>query len=148
MHLAYHSDVVPRMEALLQKYNAPHDEAPLKALPLADTSTAHADAHSLQCDAASREGASARLGAEAGWRVVDESPWAWGGVTGLAFHPDGTLDTPWGKGVWGGLPDAPQHVFADFVGSRHNLRVQPQGLAVSTRCGDANIVLVRSMKGA
>jgi len=49
------------MEALLQKYNAPHDEAPLKALPLADTSTAHADAHSLQCDAASREGAAARL---------------------------------------------------------------------------------------
>ena len=61
VHLAYHSDVLPRMEALLQKYNAPHDEAPLKALPLADTSTAHADAHSLQCDAASREGASARL---------------------------------------------------------------------------------------
>ena len=43
---------------------------------------------------------------------------------------------------------SPQHVFADFAGSRHNLRMPAQGLAVSTRCGDSNIVLVRSMKGA
>ena len=148
VHLAYHSDVKERMEAILQKYNAPNDEAPLKALPLADTSSASLDVHSLKCDAASREGGAARLAAEAGRRVVDESPWAWGGVTGLVFSADGTLDTPWGKGVWGGLPDAPQHVFADFAGSRHNLRMPAQGLAVSTRCGDSGIVLVRSMKGA
>ena len=147
MHLAYHSDVVPRMEALLAKY-AGRDDAPLKALPLADQSSASLDEHSLRCEPDTREGAAARLQAPAARRMVDESPWAWGGVTSLVFHPDGTLETPWGKGSWGGLPDAPQHVFADFVGSKHSLRVPAQGLAVSMRCGDSNIVLVRSMKGA
>ena len=85
--------------------------------------------------------------AGAALRVVRDSPWAWGGVTDLVFHADGSLDTPWGKGTWGGLPGTDEHVFADFVGSKHNLRVLPRGLGVSTRCGDSNIVLVRSMKG-
>ena len=94
VHLAYHSDAAPRMEALLQKYNAPHDSAPLMALPLADTTAAAADVHSLQCDPASREGGAARLRAEAGRRVVDDSPWAWGGVTGLVFGADGAPSAP------------------------------------------------------
>ena len=52
------------------------------------------DVHSQQCDAASREGGAARLTAEAGRRVVGESPWAWGGVTGLVFSADGAPNNP------------------------------------------------------
>ena len=70
----------------------------------------------------SRDGASSRLQTEAALRVVRDSPWAWGGVTDLVFHADGSLDTPWGKGTWGGLPGTDEHVFADFVGSIQLLR--------------------------
>ena len=61
---------------------------------------------------------------------------------------DGSLQTPWGVGQWGAHPDAEDHVFADFVGAKHNVKLLPSGLGVSTRCADKNTVLLRSIKAA
>ena len=75
------------------------------------------------------------------------SPWAWGGVGGFKFEADGKLTTPWGGGTWGVLRDVPDAVFADFVGAKHNLLLS-HSVAVSTRCSDNNVVLLRSVKDA
>ena len=40
------------------------------------------------------------------------------------------------------------HVYADFVGAKHNVEMLPSGMGISTRCGDNNVVLVRSIKQA
>jgi len=37
-------------------------------------------------------------------------------------------------------------LFADFIGTQHNIQLS-HGVAVATRCTDANIVLLRSVKG-
>jgi len=59
------------------------------------------------------------------------SKWTWAGTPGLQFQPAGELKTPWGKGIWGGLPDqdyndggfcASNCLFADFSGALHNVR--------------------------
>ena len=41
-----------------------------------------------------------------------------------------------------------QALFADFVGAKHNVKLLPSGLGVSTRCADKNTVLLRSIKAA
>ena len=53
------------------------------------------------------------------------------------------LDTPWGAGRWGPLGDGDELLFADFVGSRHNLRFDPEhmGRFTSSRCGDGEPVV-------
>ena len=57
--------------------------------------------------------------------------WDWAGVQGLLFQDGGWLKTPWGTGVWGGLPDqdyndggfcAAECLFADFSGALHNVK--------------------------
>ena len=59
--------------------------------------------------------------------------WTWAGIKGLEFHRGGQLVTPWGKGVWGALPEGVDYnddgfckahcVFADFGSAMHNVRV-------------------------
>ena len=39
-------------------------------------------------------------------------------------------------------------MYADFVGAKHNVKLLPSGLGVSTRCADKNTVLLRSIKAA
>ena len=75
------------------------------------------------------------------------NPWAWGGVSDMTFGTDGKLTTPWGAGTWGPVAEAETNIFVDFVGARHNLRLLPSGLGVSTRCNDGTVVLLRSLKG-
>ena len=61
----------------------------------------------------------------------------------------GVLETPWGKGAWALHADdrGGHSVSADFVGAKHNVRFDLEsGMGVSTRCGDNNVVLVRSVK--
>jgi hypothetical protein len=77
---------------------------------------------------------------------MDKSPWAWGGVPGFSFNPDGQLSTPWGSGTWGVHESVPNSLFADFIGTQHNVELS-HGVAVATRCRDQNIVLMRSVKG-
>ena len=64
----------------------------------------------------------------------------------MSFKAGGVLQTPWGAGKWGLLGE--RAVFADFVGAKHNVRVLPSGMGISTRCNDNNVVLVRSIKAA
>ena len=72
-------------------------------------------------------------------------------VVWQVFREAGVLETPWGKGEWAlHAGDASGHsVAADFVGAKHNVRFDLEsGMGVSTRCGDSNVVLVRSVKVA
>ena len=57
------------------------------------------------------------------------------------FKAQGELQTPWGKGRWGPLGD--DALFADFVGSRHNLQfdLRDMGRFTSSRCGDGEPVV-------
>ena len=67
----------------------------------------------------------------------------------MTFKPGGVLETPWGQGRWGlHAGQEESAIYADFVGSKHNVRMLPSGMGVSTRCGDNNVVLVRSIKSA
>ena len=85
--------------------------------------------------------------------VQAHGPWEWSGTPGLSFKAGGVLQTPWGAGRWGPLGDGDDRLFADFVGSRHNLRFEPQdmGRFTSSRCGDGEPVvgkLVSQSRGA
>ena len=53
------------------------------------------------------------------------------------------LSTPWGAGRWGPLGGDGDMLFADFVGSRHNLQFDLRGAPgrfTSSRCGDGEPV--------
>ena len=58
----------------------------------------------------------------------------------------GRLSTPWGPGQWGLHRGFEAALFADFIGTAHNIELSA-GIAVATRCADDNIVLMRSVKG-
>ena len=78
--------------------------------------------------------------------AVERSPWSWGGVPGFVFEAGGRLSTPWGPGQWGLHRGFEAALFADFIGTAHNIELSA-GIAVATRCADDNIVLMRSVKG-
>jgi len=141
----YHTDPVPRMQALIAKYHD-GDGASLASLPLADT-TDGSKASSASCADAGREWRAADAQTAVAQTVMGQSPWAWGGVGGFSFEANGKLTTPWGQGSWGVHSDGSEAVFADFVGAKHNL-VLSHSVAVSTRCSDSNVVLLRSVKNA
>jgi len=74
--------------------------------------------------------------------------WAWAGVKGMRFKPDGVLVTPWGEGKWGAREDdfnCPEPhdrcLYADFANSNHNLYfpLGDQGFT-SKRVGDGEVV--------
>ena len=52
----------------------------------------------------------------------------------------------WGPGQWGLHRGFEAALFADFIGTAHNIELSA-GIAVATRCADDNIVLMRSVKG-
>jgi hypothetical protein len=73
--------------------------------------------------------------------VLTHNPWSWSGTPPLKFKDGGRLETPWGAGSWGVLDET--HLFADFVGSRHNLEFEPSRMSkfTSARCGDGDPVV-------
>ncbi|KAL1522438.1 hypothetical protein AB1Y20_017426 [Prymnesium parvum] len=77
--------------------------------------------------------------------VVRLSPWRWGGSPALlTFNPDGidgALETPWGEGRWGPMPNKPAVLWATFSSRTHMLRVHG-ALLESFRCGDNDTVRV------
>jgi len=150
VQINFHSDAIPRMAAVIARY-LDGDPKPLSALPLADSSgkSAAEDTKPLSCDDSSRAGG--EQGAAAGDLVAKlqaQSPFAWAGVGDMIFKADGVLSSPWGVGKWGAHPGDSAAIFADFVGTRHNVRIMPSGLGISTRCTDNNVVLLRSIKKA
>lgn len=135
VQINYHRDALVRMKALLARY---FDEQPaeLQMLPLADMGPEATPGAAPSCerDEGVAEPAEATLGAT----LVEKSPYAWAGIGDMHFKGDGTLETPWGAGRWGGLgAEHPRGIFADFVGSKHNVEFLPSGLGVSTRCRSA-----------
>ena len=76
--------------------------------------------------------------------MIESGPWEWSGVPPFVFQAGGVLSTPWGAGRWGPLGTDGDQLFADFVGSRHNLhfdlRAAP-GRFTSSRCGDGEPVV-------
>lgn len=145
VQINYHSDAAARMKALVARY-WDGEKAALAALPLADDGPDSADAAAApSCERAfggdGRE-ADPALAAD----LIERSPFAWAGIGDMHFKAGGELETPWGAGKWGGLGG--RWISADFVGSKHNVNFLPTGLGVSTRCGDRNTVLVRSIKAS
>jgi len=148
VQINYHSDVLRRMDATVSHFLDGNSKA-FKELPLADTSHEKADELPLTCDEAERKAQSAQAAAELHAQLQEQSPYAWAGVGDMFFKPNGELITPWARGTWGAhAGDPARAVYADFVGARHNVKFMPSGLGVSTRCGDGNVVLVRSIKQA
>lgn len=155
VQINFHTDVAPRMAAVVAKYGAAHDGAQLAALPLADTGGAGGAATSAaSCVRGAAGAADAGLGAAGSGGVAEElvrrSPYAWGGIGDIFFHEGGSLKTPWGDGQWGAhaADGGGRSFFADFVGAKHNVLVLESGMGISTRCADNNVVLVRSIKAA
>jgi len=70
--------------------------------------------------------------------------WAWGGVPGLVFGPNGALTTPWSTGKWGILPPSNgsgELIFCDFSNALHNIAFDlDAGTFVSSRVGDGEEV--------
>jgi len=81
--------------------------------------------------------------------VTSHGPWAWSGMTPFRFQPAGELSTPWGPGRWGPLPGTDNALYADFVGSKHNIRfdLADPSQFTSARCGDGEPVLGRLASG-
>ena len=76
-----------------------------------------------------------------GQQMIFAKDTLWGGVKGLHFKQDGVLETPWGMGKWGALPDQGSRVmFADFGGSTHELDFNAFPAFTSTRCSDGAVV--------
>tara|TARA_B100000524_G_scaffold219519_1_gene115592 strand:- start:782 stop:1174 length:393 start_codon:yes stop_codon:yes gene_type:complete len=83
--------------------------------------------------------------------------WTWAGFGGLAFHPRGELETPWGRGIWGAPPEAQKgkepKLLAEFAGMKHLLRARlaADGKIISmesTRCHDNDAADVRVAEGS
>ena len=65
-------------------------------------------------------------------KQVAGTSWSWAGIKGMTFASSGELITPWGKGVWGCLPEGVDYndrgfcragcLFADFGSALHNVK--------------------------
>ena len=146
LQINYHSDTLPRLQAAYAHYFE-SESTELMRLPLADAADASAAVSSLSCDAdRSWNHAPNADDAKLGELMRESSPWAWGGVGGFSFGGEGTLTTPWGSGSWSARNGL---IHVDFAGSKHNVQVDSPSLtAISTRCGDSNVVIIRSIKAA
>jgi len=70
--------------------------------------------------------------------------WSWQGRHAFKFHPDGRLETPWHKGVWGVAADrdSDAFVFARFANIDHLLHLAGNDRMDSVRCEDGDKVQV------
>jgi hypothetical protein len=138
VQINYHADAESRMRAVLAAY-LDDKFMELRQMPLADSTKASGgDVEELPCTRGSEVGGEGELAEQ----LIHNSPYAWGGVGDMSFKEGGILETPWGQGKWG--LHSQTAIFADFVGSKHNVRMIEGGMGVSTRCGDSNVVLVRA----
>ena len=72
-------------------------------------------ARSNRWDAA---GAATHLGVQ---RLLGTGPWAWAGISTMAFLDRGVLVTPWGQGTWHADPEASDTVLLVFAGATHKV---------------------------
>ena len=57
--------------------------------------------------------------------LLGYGPWAWAGITPMAFLQGGALHSPWGSGSFWPEEGSTDTVIVEFVGSKH--RVKPHG---------------------
>ena len=55
-------------------------------------------------------------------RLLGTGPWAWSGISTMAFLDLGVLVTPWGQGTWHADIDDPEAVMLSFAGALHKVR--------------------------
>lgn len=66
----------------------------------------------------------------------------------IRFGDDGTLKTPWGKGVWKVVTGKENMIAATFIGRAHILQFtwkDGRGQFISSRCEDSDVVLGRAL---
>ena len=51
--------------------------------------------------------------------LLGSGPWAWQGVSPIAFLGGGHMHTPWGLGTWEVHPTQPSTIYANFVNQKH-----------------------------
>ena len=70
--------------------------------------------------------------------------WRWQSKHEFVFNKDGTLVTPWHRGIWGLVPDRgeAEYVFARFAQIDHLLKVGGEQRIDSVRCEDGDAVAV------
>ena len=56
-------------------------------------------------------------------KVMGSGPWAWAGVTTMAFFDHGRLHTPWGPGHYAPAPGRDDALIMSFVGAKHTVTV-------------------------
>jgi len=71
-------------------------------------------------------------------RLVGSGPWAWQGVSPLAFLGGGVLHTPWGAGTWEVDTTHESTVRATFVGKTHRVTFDECWAFKSTREDDGD----------
>jgi len=136
VHVSFHEDPAERMQALIARF-VKGDDAAMKPLLIERLSKKQR----ALCTLPRKFDAAAATTSKPAAYVLSHGPWAWSGTPPLRFKSNGALETPWGGGSWGVLDDT--HLFADFVGSRHNIEFEPgrMGRFTSSRCGDGDPVV-------
>ncbi|KAL1519284.1 hypothetical protein AB1Y20_022813 [Prymnesium parvum] len=136
VHVSYHEDVTKRIDALVARYQR-GDSSALKPMLIERLSKEQREL----CQLPRLFDEAAASGSEWARHVQESGTWEWSGTGPMLFEQGGRLSTPWGSGTWGVLRG--NYLFADFVGSRHNLKFDSarKGQFVSSRCGDGDPVL-------
>ena len=73
-------------------------------------------------------------------RLLGTGPWAWSGISTMAFLDEGVLVTPWGQGTWHADREAPDAVLLIFAGATHRVVTYPCHKFSSTRESDGQKV--------
>ena len=73
-------------------------------------------------------------------RLLGTGPWAWAGISTMAFLDEGILVTPWGRGTWHADREASDTVLALFAGATHRVHARPCHTFGSTRESDGQKV--------
>jgi hypothetical protein len=83
------------------------------------------------------EDASSHAGVQ---RLLGTGPWAWAGISTMAFLDHGVLITPWGSGTWHADPASADSVVLLFAGGTHNVVTYDCHKFASTRESDGQKV--------
>ena len=73
-------------------------------------------------------------------RLLGSGPWAWSGISTMAFLDHGVLVTPWGHGTYHPDPSAADVVFLEFAGASHRVTTFDCHKFTSVRVNDNNKV--------
>lgn len=142
VHVSYHDDVEVRLDALVARYQR-GDGGALAPLLIERLSKEQR----MLCQLPRAFHADQASGSRWARFVQEHGPWEWSGTGPMKFKAGGELSTPWGAGRWGVLEG--DFLFADFVGSRHNIKFHAsrEGQFVSSRCGDGDPVVGKLQRG-